>query len=139
MLGLEITETALMPDADVSAGTLTSLVELGVELSIDDFGTGYSSLSYLKRFPVGKLKIDRSFVTDITINPIDSAIARAIIHLGHSLGMRVLAEGVETRAQANLLSDLDCDEIQGLLISPPLPADEFVDFMTRAAGREPHL
>ena len=139
MLGLEITETALMPDVDVSAGTLTSLVELGVELSIDDFGTGYSSLNYLKRFPVGKLKIDRSFVRDITTNPIDSAIARAIIHLGHSLGMRVLAEGVETRAQANLLSDLDCDEIQGLLVSPPLPADDFVDFMTRAAGREPHL
>ena len=140
LLGLEITESVLMPDAALAVETLTSLVELGVELSIDDFGTGYSSLNYLKRLPVGKLKIDRSFVTDITRNPIDGAIARAIIHLGHSLGMKVLAEGVETEDQASMLSDLGCDQIQGLLISPPLPADAFVDFVNRRSGqREPHL
>lgn len=140
LLGLEITESALMPDSAFAAETLTSLVELGIELSIDDFGTGYSSLNYLKRLPVGKLKIDRSFVADITNNPIDSAIAHAIIQLGHSLGMKVLAEGVETQAQANMLSDLGCDQIQGLLISPPLPADAFVDFVNRRTGRrEPHL
>jgi len=140
LLGLEITESALMPDSTLAAKTLTSLVELGIELSIDDFGTGYSSLNYLKRLPVGKLKIDRSFVADITSNPIDSAIAHAIIQLGHSLGMKVLAEGVETEAQANMLSDLGCDQIQGLLISPPLPADAFVDFVNRRTGRrEPHL
>ena len=140
LLGLEITESVLMPNAALAVETLTSLVELGVELSIDDFGTGYSSLNYLKRLPVGKLKIDRSFVTDITRNPIDGAIARAIIHLGHSLGMKVLAEGVETEDQASMLSDLGCDQIQGLLISPPLPADAFVDFVNRRSGqREPHL
>ncbi len=140
LLGLEITESALMPDSALAAETLTSLVELGIELSIDDFGTGYSSLNYLKRLPVGKLKIDRSFVADITSNPIDGAIAHAIIQLGHSLGMKVLAEGVETEAQANMLSDLGCDQIQGLLISPPLPADAFVDFVNRRSGRrEPHL
>jgi EAL domain-containing protein (putative c-di-GMP-specific phosphodiesterase class I) len=119
---------------------LDRLVELGVELSIDDFGTGYSSLNYLKLFPVGKLKIDKSFVDDITTNPLDSAIARAIIHLGHSLGMHVLAEGVETEQQSNLLSDLGCDQIQGLLVSPPLPADDFVHFVAQASGvREPRL
>ena len=140
MLGLEITETALMPDVAASTATLDRLVELGVELSIDDFGTGYSSLNYLKLFPVGKLKIDKSFVDDITTNPLDSAIARAIIHLGHSLGMHVLAEGVETEQQSNLLSDLGCDQIQGLLISPPLPADEFVRFVAAKSGaREPRL
>ena len=140
MLGLEITESALMPDVAQATATLNRLVELGVELSIDDFGTGYSSLNYLKKFPVGKLKIDQSFVRDITSNPLDSAIARAIIHLGHSLGMHVLAEGVETTRQANLLSDLGCDEIQGRLVSAPLPADEFVRFVARAAGlREPRL
>jgi len=140
MLGLEITESALMPDVAAATATLNRLVELGVELSIDDFGTGYSSLNYLKKFPVGKLKIDQSFVRDITSNPLDSAIARAIIHLGHSLGMHVLAEGVETTRQANLLSDLGCDEIQGRLVSAPLPADEFVRFVARAAGlREPRL
>ncbi|MDP6953360.1 MAG: EAL domain-containing protein, partial [Alphaproteobacteria bacterium] len=140
LLGLEITESALMPDSALAAETLTSLVELGVELSIDDFGTGYSSLNYLKRLPVGKLKIDRSFVADITNNPLDGAIAHAIIQLGHSLGMKVLAEGVEAQAQANMLSDLGCDQIQGLLISPPLPADAFVDFVNRRTGRrEPHL
>lgn len=140
MLGLEITETALMPDASASGATLDRLVELGVELSIDDFGTGYSSLNYLKRFPVGKLKIDQSFVRDITSNPIDAAIARAIIHLGHSLGMHVLAEGVETRQQANLLSDLGCDQIQGLLVSPPIPEEEFVQFVARTFGvKEPRL
>jgi diguanylate cyclase (GGDEF)-like protein/PAS domain S-box-containing protein len=140
MLGLEITETALMPDVATSTATLDRLVELGVELSIDDFGTGYSSLNYLKRFPVGKLKIDQSFVREITNNPLDSAIARTIIHLGHSLGMHVLAEGVETTGQANLLSDLGCDQIQGRLVSPPLPADEFVRFVARARGvREPRL
>ena len=140
LLGLEITESALMPDALASGAMLARLVELGVELSIDDFGTGYSSLSYLKRLPVGKLKIDRSFVSDIATNPLDSAIVRAIVHLGHSLGMHVLAEGVETEAQAALLADLGCDQIQGRLIGPPLPPDEFARFVAARHGqREPRL
>ncbi len=140
LLGLEITESALMPDALASRATLDRLVELGIELAIDDFGTGYSSLNYLKQLPVGKLKIDRSFVCDITTNPPDSAIARAIVHLGHSLGMHVLAEGVETEAQAALLGDLGCDQIQGRLIGPPLPADDFIRLVAVRSGRtEPRL
>lgn len=134
MLGLEITESALVPDALAAGATLSRLVELGVGLAIDDFGTGYSSLSYLKRLPVGKLKIDRSFVSGIATNPPDSAIVSAIVHLGHSLGMHVLAEGVETESQRALLSDLGCDQIQGRLIGPPLPPGEFARFVAERAG-----
>ena len=140
LLGLEITESALMPEALSAAATLHRLTELGIGLAIDDFGTGYSSLNYLKHLPVGKLKIDRSFVRDVTNNPLDSAIIQAIVHLGHSLGMHVLAEGVETEAQSALLADLGCDEIQGRLIGPPLPADEFARFVAARSGRrEPRL
>ncbi len=139
LLGLEITESALV-DARASGAIFDSLVDLGVELAIDDFGTGYSSLNYLKQLPVGKLKIDRSFVRDMTNNPHDSAIVRAIIHLGHSLGMHVLAEGIETPAQSALLSDLGCDQVQGRLIGPPLPPDDFMRFVTsRSRRRVPRI
>ena len=134
-LGLEITESALMPDAPAAAATLDRLVELGVDLAIDDFGAGYSSLNYLKRLPVGKLKIDASFVRGVTRDPLDSAIVGAIVHLGHSLGMHVLAEGVETAAQSAALRDLGCDQVQGHLTGPPLPAEDFVAHVAaRSAG-----
>ena len=130
MLEIEITETALMHDAETATNTLCELVGVGISVSIDDFGPGYSSLNYLKQFPVGKLKIDRSFVADIGISNEDSAIARAVIQLGHSLGLSVLAEGVETNAQLEVLRDLGCDEVQGFLMSRPVTADEYARSMS---------
>jgi EAL domain-containing protein (putative c-di-GMP-specific phosphodiesterase class I) len=124
-LELEVTESTLMGDPGATALTLENLKSLGVHLSIDDFGTGYSSLSYLKRFPIDALKIDRSFVDEITTNPDDAAIATAIVLMGHSLRLRVVGEGVETSDQQTLLRLLGCDEIQGYLISPPISAEHF--------------
>ena len=124
LLELELTETALMSNAERTIGVLRDLRELGVTVGIDDFGTGYSSLAYLQRFPIDKLKIDIAFVRDITTNPNDAAIALAIISMAHSLKLRVIAEGVETRAQLEYLRRNRCDEIQGYYFSRPLaPAD----------------
>ena len=124
-LGLEITESALMRNPEVAIRALRKLKEMGVSLLIDDFGTGHSSLSHLKRLPVDAVKIDRSFVSNITANPDDAAIASAIVAMAHSLKLRVIAEGVERTEQLDFLRDIECDEIQGCLISPPVPAAEF--------------
>jgi len=124
MLELELTESALMSNAEHTIGVLGRLKELGIRIAIDDFGTGYSSLAYLKRFPIDKLKIDIAFVRDIVTNPDDAAIALAIISMAHSLHMQVIAEGVETRAQMAYLRRHRCDEIQGFHFSRALPSDE---------------
>lgn len=122
---LELTESVVMTDPHEATGTLDALHDLGVELAVDDFGTGYSSLNYLKRFPFNTLKIDRSFIKDITEDPDDRSIVEAIVGLAHTLNMEVVAEGVETVEQLECLSALECDEIQGYYISRPIPEDEF--------------
>ena len=125
LLELELTETMLMEHRDHLAATLEGLSALGVRLSIDDFGTGYSSLSYLKRFPVHGIKIDRSFVADMIGKTDAITIVRAIVGLGHSLGLSVVAEGVETPEQLDLLAAEGCDHAQGFLLGRPMPADAF--------------
>jgi len=129
MLELEITESSVMLDRERSLATLANLKALGLRLSIDDFGTGYSSLAYLQQLEVDKLKIDIAFVRDMTSNPNNAAIVKAIIALGHSLGLEVLSEGVETLEQARALRALHCDGMQGYLVSRPTPADDMTQFM----------
>jgi diguanylate cyclase (GGDEF)-like protein/PAS domain S-box-containing protein len=123
LLELEITETSAMQNPEATIQTLNALKALGVRISIDDFGMGYSSLSQLQRLPIDTLKIDRSFVRDISTDPSDAAIAIAVITLAHSLRLKVVAEGVETREQLAFLADHGCDRIQGFLVSPPVADD----------------
>lgn len=124
-LELELTESSIMKNAESAVRTLSALKEMGVEIAIDDFGTGYSSLGYLKRLPIDKLKIDQSFVRDVTIAPDDAALVMAIITLAHNLRLTVIAEGVETEEQLRFLHLLRCDAWQGYLSSRPLPAEAF--------------
>ncbi|MBF0453937.1 MAG: EAL domain-containing protein [Magnetococcales bacterium] len=128
-LELELTESIAMGDVEETFTKLVQLSESNIQLAIDDFGTGFSSLSYLKRFPIGTLKIDRSFVRNCTQDLEDAALVRAIIGLAHSLGVSVIAEGVEEKEQLAFLRDHGCNEIQGYLYSRPLPAKEFATFM----------
>ncbi|AAO54803.1 MULTISPECIES: putative bifunctional diguanylate cyclase/phosphodiesterase [Pseudomonas syringae group] len=129
-LEVELTESSLMENTSHTIATLETLKANGVSISIDDFGTGYSSLAYLRRFPIDKLKIDIAFIREVTSNPQDAAIARAIIELAHSLGLKVIAEGVETPEQLAFLRDNQCDQIQGYLISKPLPLAELETFLS---------
>jgi diguanylate cyclase (GGDEF)-like protein len=142
-LEIELTETAVMQDAGHSAAILRSLSELGVRISVDDFGTGYSSLSYLQRFPLNKVKIDRSFVREIVRSHGDSEIVRAIVSLAHSLQLAVIAEGVETKEQLDFLNRIGCDQYQGYFCSPPVPPAELEALVTRklaaCAGERPDL
>jgi diguanylate cyclase (GGDEF)-like protein len=122
-LELELTESSIMDNADSAIAVLTGLKEEGITISIDDFGTGFSSLSYLKRLPIDALKIDQSFVRDVTTDPDDAALVMAIVTLAHNLRLTVVAEGVETEEQLRFLHLLRCDEVQGYLFSKPLPAE----------------
>ena len=124
-LEIELTESLVMDEVECAIATMRELKAMGVQLAIDDFGTGYSSLAYLKRFPVDVLKIDQSFVRDIETDAGSAAMVGAIISLSHDLGMRVIAEGVETAPQRDFLRTRHCDEVQGYLFSRPLPAAEF--------------
>jgi len=133
-LDLELTESLLLSNADVTFSVLQELKAMGLKLAIDDFGTGYSSLSYLKHFPVGKLKIDRSFIRDVAVNPDDAAITTAIISMAKSLNLLVIAEGVENEAQMSFLRTHHCDEIQGYYFSKPLTVDAAADKLRGAAG-----
>jgi len=133
-LELEITESVIMQDARLMVDRLQVLYALGVHFAIDDFGTGYSSLSYLKRFPIHTLKIDRSFVQDVTTDPDDAEIVRAIVVMAHSLRLKVVAEGVETAEQLALLRAMECDAVQGYYFSRALAADEIEPWL-RAGGR----
>lgn len=130
-LELEVTESGVMGDMADNIRLLNQLKDLGIELAIDDFGTGYSSLAYLKKFPVHRLKIDRSFIMNLTEDEDDEAIAKTIIQLGHALNLKVIAEGVEAQGHVDKLLSLGCDEFQGYLFSKPLPAHEFKAFIKK--------
>lgn len=136
-LELELTETILMEDVDANIRLMGSLKEMGVKLAVDDFGMGYSSLNYLNRFPIDKLKIDRSFVSDMLSDPTNLAITKAIIGLGHTIGLRVTAEGVEHEEELCILQSVACDEVQGYYFAKPMPAGEFVQWLAAARGIPP--
>jgi EAL domain-containing protein (putative c-di-GMP-specific phosphodiesterase class I) len=128
-LELELTESVLMQHAETTTVVLQQLKAMGVQLAVDDFGTGYSSLSYLRRFPIDALKIDRSFVREITTNPDDATIVSAVISMGRSLKQRVIAEGVETREQLAFLQNQQCAEGQGYYFSRPVPPQQFAQLL----------
>jgi diguanylate cyclase (GGDEF)-like protein/PAS domain S-box-containing protein len=133
-LGVEVTESIAMENVDFTIEILREFRKMGIEISIDDFGTGYSSLSYLKKFPIQRLKIDKTFIQDICENPNDAAIAASVIILARNLKIKAMAEGVETQEQLDFLKEKDCDEVQGYFFSKPLPPNEFVKFVQNLNG-----
>jgi len=132
-LELEITESAIMCDPEHVIRTLKQIRDLGVRFAIDDFGTGYSSFAYLNKLPVGSIKIDKSFLFNIETDRDNSLIVRSIIDLAHNLRLRVVAEGVESRAAKDLLMSFDCDEGQGYFFSPPISADAITKYLLEPA------
>jgi diguanylate cyclase (GGDEF)-like protein len=134
-LELELTENVLMKNVENTISTLYRLKSMGIQLSIDDFGTGYSSFNYLRRFPVDLIKIDQTFIKDITKNDGDAAIVKAMIAMAHTLKLKVIAEGVETAQQLAFLHEEGCDEVQGYILSAPLPAEGFSDFLLKERDR----
>lgn len=139
LICIEVTEGALMDDVQRSEAMLKELKDLGIQLSLDDFGTGYSSLSYLKRFPFDKIKIDQSFVHDITTSQSDNVLVKVIVAMAHGLGLKVTAEGVETEAQCEILRTHMCDEIQGYFFSKPVSAQAIEDLFNEGRQLPPHL
>ena len=138
-LELELTESCVMQNPDEATVTLCLLNNMGIRIAIDDFGTGHSSLNHLKRFPIDSLKIDRSFVRDVTLNPEDGAIVQAIIAMAHGLKLSVVAEGVETVEQLRFLESFSCDMVQGYLVSRPLPADQITRTFLPQNGQRPEI
>jgi len=136
-LELELTESGIMHNEDAAITLLKQLKTTGIRITIDDFGTGYSSLNHLKRFPIDALKIDRSFVRDLTHDPHDAAIVKAIVAMAHALQMQVIAEGVEDERQMIFLRKCRCDHAQGVFFSAPLPAEGLTDLL-REGGRWGH-
>ena len=134
-LELEITESLLMANPERARQTLMQLHGMGVHIAIDDFGTGYSSLAYLKRFPAQTLKIDRSFIKDLPDDQDDATITKALVAMAHSLGMEVVAEGVETEAQLEFLRNIGCDEAQGYLLGRPMPPEQLASRLEPVAER----
>ena len=128
---LELTETFLIHETEETLQTLRELRAMGIHLYIDDFGAGYASLRYLKSFPVDGIKLDQSLIQDLPHSTHDAAIVEAIISLGKTLGLEVIAEGVETQEQVDFLEKHDCDTIQGYWVSPPLPATESAQHMVQ--------
>jgi diguanylate cyclase (GGDEF)-like protein/PAS domain S-box-containing protein len=135
LLEIEITESMMMENPERAAETLREIKEMGVHVSIDDFGTGYSSLARLKKFPIESVKIDRSFIRDIAVDPDDAAIVSAVIAMAHSLRLKVVAEGVETPEQVKFLRERGCDEIQGFYYSRPIPPVDIAEFGARYDGK----
>ena len=133
-LEVELTESTVMSDAEGSVRILEHLSQMGVLVSVDDFGTGYSSMSYLRRFPVDILKIDRTFINEIVSRPDDASIVSAIVSLAHSLRLKVVAEGVETREQLDFLKTLGCDQYQGYYFSPAVPPQQFALLLQSSAA-----
>lgn len=136
-LELEFTESVVMEKVDKTIGIFKALKAMGIQLSIDDFGTGYSSLSYLKHFPIDRIKIDRSFVTEAHSNSDDAAVVEAIIAMGHNMNLRVLAEGVETHDQLHFLTESGCDEVQGFYLALPMSAEELAESLSQADRKNP--
>jgi len=129
LLELEVTESAVMNDIQNAVDVLSLLHNAGISLSIDDFGTGYSSMSYLRELPVHRLKIDKSFIAEVDESKAAAAIARAIVTMGQSLDLEIVAEGVETQSQLDYLREVGCDEVQGYFFGRPMPANEFEEFL----------
>lgn len=138
LLELEMTESVLLENSDANISTLQSLKNMGIKISIDDFGTGYSSLSYLRSFAIDKLKIDKSFINEVNSTNYNSSIIKSIITMAHSLNIRVLAEGVESEKQFELLKNCNCDEVQGYYYSAPLTLNEFVEYLIRYNKASPN-
>jgi EAL domain-containing protein (putative c-di-GMP-specific phosphodiesterase class I) len=139
-LEIELTESCVMSNPEESISVLEALSRMGVLVSVDDFGTGYSSMSYLRRFPIDKLKIDKTFVAEMDTRADDASIVQAIVSLAHGLQLKVVAEGVETQAQLEALRTLGCDQYQGYYCSPALPPAEFEQLIrTQLAGETADL
>jgi EAL domain-containing protein (putative c-di-GMP-specific phosphodiesterase class I) len=136
LLELEITETVLMANAESYLDSIRAIRSIGVKLSLDDFGTGYSSLSYLRRFPLDRLKVDQTFVRNMLGVSADLAVVKAIVELGHELGLRVVAEGVESEAEAQALRRIGCDELQGYLYGRPMPGDRLASWLRDRISEE---